>query len=73
MKDRRVRKALFSLIGVAILTLAFTVFALSQIHPQLMTVGILSAVTILSAVRFFQTKKKVRQEFITKASQKERL
>ncbi|MCX6120666.1 MAG: ATP-binding cassette domain-containing protein [Ignavibacteriales bacterium] len=73
MKEGRVRKALFSLIGMAILTLAFTMFALSQIHPQLMTVGILSAVTILSAVRFFQTKKKVKQEFISKASPKERL
>jgi ABC-2 type transport system ATP-binding protein len=73
MKDGRVRKALFSLIGAAILTFAFTVFALGQIHQQLMPVGILVAVTVLSAIRFFQTKKKVRQELVAKASQEERL
>jgi ABC-2 type transport system ATP-binding protein len=73
MLDGRVRKALFSLIGASVLTLAFTVFVFSQIHPQFMPIGILSAVTILCAVRFFQTKKKVKQEFITKASQEERL
>ncbi len=69
MKDRRVRKALFSLIGAGILTLAFTVFTFRQIHPQLTSVGILSVVTILSAVRFFQTKKKVEREFMAKISQ----
>ena len=73
MKDRRVRKALFSLIGAGILTLAFTVFTFRQIHPQLMAVGILSFVTILSAIRFFQTKKKVEREFIAKALKEERL
>jgi ABC-2 type transport system ATP-binding protein len=69
MKDGRVRKALFSLIGAGILTLTFTVFTFRQIHPQLMSVGILSVVTILSAVRFFQTKKKVEREFMAKISQ----
>ena len=73
MKDGRVRKALFSLIGAGILTLAFTVFTFRQIHPQLMAVGILSFVTILSAVRFFQTKKKVEREFMAKALKEERL
>jgi ABC-2 type transport system ATP-binding protein len=73
MKDGRVRKALFSLIGAGILTLAFTVFTFRQIHPQLMAVGILSFVTILSAIRFFQTKKKVEREFMAKALKEERL
>jgi len=73
MKDGRVRKALFSLIGAGILTFAFTVFTFRQIHPQLMAVGILSFVTILSAIRFFQTKKKVEREFIAKALKEERL
>ena len=45
MKDGRVRKALFSLIGTGILTLAFTVSAFLQPHPQLIFVGILFAVT----------------------------
>lgn len=73
MKDARVRKALFSFIVAAIFTIIFAVFALRQIHPQFLPVGILSALTILSVVRFFQTKKKVRQEFKVKASQEERL
>ena len=72
MKDGRVRKALLSLIAAGILTLAFTVFTFRQIHPEVMGIGLLSAVTIFCAVQFFKTKKKVRQEFITKASQEER-
>ncbi len=73
MKDGRVRKTLFSLIGSCILTFAFTVFTFNQTQPQFMPVGILSAVTIFSAVRFFQTSKKVKREFMAKASQGERL
>ena len=73
MTDARVRKALFSLIGVGIFTLAFTVFTFLQIQPQFMPLGIFSVATIFSAVRFFQTKKKVKQEFVVKASQEERL
>jgi ABC-2 type transport system ATP-binding protein len=72
MKDGRVRKALLSLVGIGILTLAVAVFTVTQIRPQFMPVGILFAVTILSTIRFFQTKKKVRQELVTKASQEER-
>jgi ABC-2 type transport system ATP-binding protein len=72
MKDGRVRKALLSLVGIGILTLAVAVFTVTQIRPQFMLVGILFAVTILSTIRFFQTKKKVRQELVRKASQEER-
>jgi ABC-2 type transport system ATP-binding protein len=73
MKDGRVRKALFSLVGMSILTLAFTVFALLQTHPQFMLIGILFAMILLSAVRFIQTKKKVKQEFMAKALREEQL
>jgi ABC-type multidrug transport system fused ATPase/permease subunit len=73
MKDGRVRKALFSLVGTSILTLAFTVFALLQTHPQFMLIGILFAMILLSAVRFIQTKKKVKQEFMAKALREEQL
>ncbi|MGD0036207.1 MAG: ATP-binding cassette domain-containing protein [Bacteroidota bacterium] len=73
MKDGRVRKALFSLIGIGILTLAFTVFTFRQTNPQFMSLGILYAVTILSAIRFFQIKKKVEREFMAKASKEELL
>jgi ABC-2 type transport system ATP-binding protein len=73
MKDGRVRKALYSLIGAAVLTLVFTVFTLSENHPQLIPVGIFFVLTIYSIVRFFQTKKKVMQEFMRKTSQEGRL
>ena len=73
MKDGRVRKALFSLIGSGVLTIVFTVLGLNQAHPQLLPMGIIFCLTIFSAVRFLQTKNKVKQEFETKASQEERL
>ena len=72
MKDGRVRKALFSLIASGLLTLALTVFMVGQIHPQFMVIGILSAATVMSAVRFLQAKKKVKQEFMAKALKEER-
>jgi hypothetical protein len=73
MKDGRVRKTLYSLIGAAVLTFVFTVVTLTENHPQLIPVGILFVLTIYSVVRFLQMKKKVMQEFMRKASQEERL
>jgi len=73
MKDGRVRKALLSLIGMGIITFAFVGFNFTQTHPKLLPIGITFAGTVFSGVRFFQTKKKVRQEFIAKSSSEERL
>ena len=66
-KDGRVRKAMFSIVGMGILTFAFTLFNIQQPHPQFMFIGILVAATALSAFRFIQTKKKVKQEFMAKS------
>ena len=66
-KDGRVRKAMFSFLGAGILTLAFTLFNIQQPHPQFMFIGVLVAATVLSAFRFIQTKKKVKQEFMAKS------
>jgi ABC-type multidrug transport system fused ATPase/permease subunit len=67
MKDGRVRKALFSFVGTGILALVFTLYNLQKSDPQVLFIGVMIAITILSAVRFIQTKKKVTQEIMTKS------
>jgi hypothetical protein len=58
---------MFSFVGMGILTFAFTLFNIQQPHPQFMFIGVLVAATVLSAFRFIQTKKKVKQEFMAKS------
>jgi hypothetical protein len=73
LKDGRVRKALFSFVGVGILTLGFTLVTVQRSHPQYLFIGVLFAATIVSAFRFIQTKKKVKQEFMAKSDGEEQL
>ncbi len=69
MKDGRVRKALFSFIGMGILAIVFTVSAFFRPNPQLLSIGIPYALVVISGVRFILMKKKVKQEFMAKISQ----
>jgi ABC-2 type transport system ATP-binding protein len=73
MKDGRVRKSLFSFIASGILTLVIILTTVHQPDRMLMYAGILSVVTIVSAVRFIQTKKKVEKEFTIKATREEQV
>jgi ABC-2 type transport system ATP-binding protein len=67
MKDGRVRKALFSLIGMEILAIVFAFITFLRPHPQYFFVGILFVLAIGSGIRFAQTRKKVKQELTAKS------
>ena len=73
MKDGRVRKALFSLIASGVLTLVITLSTVHQPDRMVLYAGIFSVVTIVSAIRFFQVKKKVEKEFNLKTTREERV
>ena len=72
MKDARVRKAMFSLMGIGMLTIVFTITTFLRPQPQLFFVGILFVGTIVSGLRFVQTRKKVTQEFMAASKGEER-
>lgn len=62
MHNGRVRKSLFALVGIGMVSVIFTLYSIMENALQWTPLIILLAVTVLSAVRFVQTKKKVEQE-----------
>ncbi len=66
MQDSRVKKTLFLLIGAALLLFGFIVFVLFQEPIRFELAGIILVITVFSALRFVQMKRKVKQELSTK-------
>jgi ABC-2 type transport system ATP-binding protein len=72
MKDGRVRKALLSLMGAIVLTLGFTIINGLKDTQHLILSVIFLAISVFSAFRFIQIKKKIGKEMMAKQSSEAR-